>query len=306
MSRYRMDLDGNRIALRARTYGSRTSWLLDGPRRAVERWRQERFERKLVAGTGPWKVNAYCFVCRRPTTLRMDEEHSWIENGARALNWRERLICPTCGLNSRMRAALHLVSVALGTSGEARIYATEQMSSFFGELSRRFSDVTGSEFRGYAEAGGATDDNGLRHENVEQLSFPDHAFDLIISQDVLEHVAHPERAFREFRRVLRAGGTLLLSVPFDPRRRRTLRRAEIGVAGEVVHHLPPDYHFDPLDPAGCLVFSEFGWDILELLQICEFHDLRIVRYWSSEFGYLGRFNTMFVGRVSRSAVGRES
>jgi SAM-dependent methyltransferase len=42
---------------------------------------------------------------------------------------------------------------------------------------------------------------------------PDESFDAILSTQVLEHVARPQDAFREFARVLRPGGTLILSAP---------------------------------------------------------------------------------------------
>ena len=46
------------------------------------------------------------------------------------------------------------------------------------------------------------------------LPFPDEAFDLVMSQEVVEHVPDPFQALREMRRVLRRGGTLYFQVPF--------------------------------------------------------------------------------------------
>lgn len=50
--------------------------------------------------------------------------------------------------------------------------------------------------------------------DVTRLSEPDASFDTILCLEVLEYVANPVAALREFRRVLRPGGTLVLSVPF--------------------------------------------------------------------------------------------
>jgi SAM-dependent methyltransferase len=50
---------------------------------------------------------------------------------------------------------------------------------------------------------------------VEEMSVvPDRSIDSMLCSEVLEHVAHPRRAAREFARILAPGGTLLLSVPF--------------------------------------------------------------------------------------------
>ena len=46
----------------------------------------------------------------------------------------------------------------------------------------------------------------VRQGVAEDLPFPDEAFDLVIAQSVLEHVADPDEVFREVFRVLRPGG----------------------------------------------------------------------------------------------------
>jgi SAM-dependent methyltransferase len=45
------------------------------------------------------------------------------------------------------------------------------------------------------------------------LDFPDASFDLVLASDVLEHIEDEERAAREWSRVLRPGGRILVFVP---------------------------------------------------------------------------------------------
>ena len=56
--------------------------------------------------------------------------------------------------------------------------------------------------------------DGQRSENLEALTFPDESFDLIIPQDVFEHVLRPAKAFAEIARTLKPGGVHVYTVPY--------------------------------------------------------------------------------------------
>ncbi len=50
--------------------------------------------------------------------------------------------------------------------------------------------------------------------DITAIPVPDASFDAILCAEVLEHVPEPELALREFARILRPGGTLILTAPF--------------------------------------------------------------------------------------------
>lgn len=50
--------------------------------------------------------------------------------------------------------------------------------------------------------------------NGDLFPFPDNSFDSLLCSQVLEHVFYPEKFISEMYRVLKAGGKLLLTVPF--------------------------------------------------------------------------------------------
>lgn len=52
--------------------------------------------------------------------------------------------------------------------------------------------------------------------NLEELPFKSNAIDFILCSEVIEHLNNPTRAFDEMFRVMKEGGTLLLSVPTQP------------------------------------------------------------------------------------------
>jgi SAM-dependent methyltransferase len=60
----------------------------------------------------------------------------------------------------------------------------------------------------------------LRHGNVEELPFPDAAFDAAVGGFVLLHIGRPEQAAGELYRVLAPGGRVALTVWDEPERNR--------------------------------------------------------------------------------------
>ncbi len=104
--------------------------------------------------------------------------------------------------------------------------------------------MTGSEYLGEQIEGG-TIIKGMRHEIFVAFIFADQSFDIILSNDVLEHVNLPEEAIAEIYRILKPGGEIFITVPFHPNALQTVRRAKL-IEAEVKHLLPPIYHGNPL------------------------------------------------------------
>lgn len=110
---------------------------------------------------------------------------------------------------------------------------------------------------------------GVRLENLENLSFPSDSFDLVITQDVLEHLRYPAKAFHEIHRVLKPWGYHIFTVPIHEGR-KTVRRVEIR-EGKDVFILPPVHHGDSLRHSGSLVYTDFGEDIIDYLHSLNIH-----------------------------------
>ncbi len=99
--------------------------------------------------------------------------------------------------------------------------------------------------------------DGVRCENLESTTFPDESLDIIITQDVLEHVNMPSSVFQDCARVLRHGGAHLFTAPTYKNLDLTLRRA-LYKESEVEHYFSPEYHGNPIDPNGSLVTFHYA------------------------------------------------
>ncbi|MDQ7054474.1 MAG: methyltransferase domain-containing protein [candidate division KSB1 bacterium] len=98
--------------------------------------------------------------------------------------------------------------------------------------------------------------------DVQQLAFENASFDYVIASDIFEHVREDVKGFQEIFRILKPGGTFLLTVPYDHARETTLDR--VKVEGEKdIPLVEPRY-------AGgggvTLDYREYGRDLLQKLR----------------------------------------
>ena len=108
--------------------------------------------------------------------------------------------------------------------------------------------------------------NGVRREDLENLSFEDESFDLHLTQDVFEHLFNPAAAFREIARTLRPGGAHVFTTPLVRKNEPTRFCAHLARDGTVVHLIePPEYHRDPISSEGSLVTVNWGYDIADYI-----------------------------------------
>lgn len=240
--------------------------------------------------SSPFTLPGYSYPASAVVDLLVDFHHSGTPG---EVNWRERLVCPLTGLNNRMRASIHLLDLEMGTYADSPIYLTEQVTSTYQVLRQRFPQLIGSEYLGRDLPSGTVRADGIRHEDLCALSFADASFDAIVCLDVLEHIPDYRQAIAECRRCLRPGGRLMWSVPFLPHAQRNLRRASVSADGDIVHHLPAEYHGDPVGGNGVLCYTHFGWQMLDEVRAAGFQDTYAVAYHSRAFGYLGDTSLMF-------------
>jgi SAM-dependent methyltransferase len=132
-------------------------------------------------------------------------------------------------------------------------------------MKRECSAYTASFYYATVPLGASDPDRGYRCENLESLTFPDSSFDLFLTQDVFEHIFHPDRAIAEIERVLSPGGAYIMTVPIVMKSKASERRARIDAAGNIFHLKDPLYHHDLTNENGVLVTVDWGYDILDYI-----------------------------------------
>lgn len=225
----------------------------------------------------------HCPVCGNATLFLMTGAPEAVRNGA---------VCVRCGSCSRNRHIARLAVAQFAGSGAASmkelgrvpgmgIYHTSLSGPIFKALGRG-PNVVCADFIPDVERGTVKD--GRLCQDLERLTFPDGGFDLVLSEDVFEHLEDYRAGFREVHRVLKKGGAHVFSIPFyfDRKTRDLWSLAD----GKKVLHEPIEYHGDPL--RGTIpCFTHFGYDLIEFLERTGF----TVRIEISGFAEIGRIGT---------------
>jgi hypothetical protein len=195
------------------------------------------------------------------------------------------------GLISRQRAVLLVIRQLLSGAelpepARLRVYCPEAVTAFAELLRARFPHFTGSE---YLPDPADPRRQQIPHEDLCALSLPDASVDLVICNEVLEHVYDLEAALRQCLRVLAPGGAFVGTLPFAYGQQQNVIKAHHrgqGLDPEVIGI--PELHGNPIDQqGGSLVYQIPGWELLDQLEAIGFHDPAMHAIHSSGYGVVG-------------------
>jgi len=209
-----------------------------------------------------FKVRGYSWTAEKEVMF----ECRYPPDNKKQINWRETLKCPETNLNNRSRFSQMAIDIFGNVSSESNIYLMEQTTSLYKFLKKNYDSLTGSEFLDKQCKLGSYNKDGIRNEDATDLSFKSNSLDLVLSFDVFEHVPDFIDAFKECNRVLKDSGSMIFSVPFNPKSDTNIIRSQLKKDGSIEHLLKPQYHGDPTTKKGILCFQDFGWEVLENLK----------------------------------------
>ena len=193
----------------------------------------------------------YCPICESGTMFVIKGD--WL---------REYYFCTGCGSIPRQRALVVALNRFFPDWRRSVIHESSPDGASSDLLRRSCPGYTSSQYLPGVEFGTFRD--GIRCENLESLTFDDASLDLVITQDVFEHVMDPAAAFAEISRVLRPGGAHVFTMPWYPEAERTVQRAR-RENGQIEYLEEPVYHGNPVDARGALVTFDWGRDFTDFV-----------------------------------------
>jgi SAM-dependent methyltransferase len=229
-----------------------------------------------------------CTVCgrfrpmlyrRRVIPQRLEELWGLTPKLAQALARKESCDCAHCGAKLRGRRLAHAVLSLYPTGSppaplpslarwvempeiqKLRIAEINRIDGVHDQI-RRLPQSELSDYVPGARPGST--DGAVRSEDLTRLTYASSSFDLVLTSETLEHVPDLAAALREIHRVLVPGGRHVFTIPLLPHVERTFPRAVLRPDGSVEQRATPICH--PGGDAGYPVFTEFGGDLIEVLE----------------------------------------
>ncbi len=197
----------------------------------------------------------WCPICEKEVTF--SSKQAWL---------RDHYLCSGCGSIPRERALMHVIQTRYPNWRELRIH--EGSPGHRGasvKLREQCKHYTATQYDPKLDFGKTHPTLGYRSEDLEKQTFADEEFDLVITQDVMEHIFDAQAAFREIHRTLKPGGAHIFTTPLVNKDKPSQRRAERKPDGTVAHLFPPDYHGNPMSSQGSLVTWHWGADIVDAM-----------------------------------------
>jgi SAM-dependent methyltransferase len=223
----------------------------------------------------------FCPTCKRKTFFVKDQGDYD----------RDFLECLRCGSLPRQRMFMLALDLYCPDWKNKTMHESSPGSATSIYMEAQCKSYSSSQYFPNIKTGTFKDD--IRCENLEELTFSDNTFDIFVSQEVMEHVFNPDKAFFEIARVLKPGGIHVFTTPLVPNI-LTKKRATIDLNGKITHFFEPSYHGNPVDPNGSLLTYDYGTDFPILIQKWSGMATTTYKYVSKKLGLVGELCEAFI------------
>ena len=230
-------------------------------------------------------LKGFCHCCR--TNVNFTIQGEWL---------RDQYLCKNCGSLPRQRHLQYILDEIRPDWSALAVHESSPSNNYIAQYCTNYSS---SQYLPEIRPGSYTED-GMRSEDLENLSLESDSIDIFITQDVFEHLFSPERAASEIARVLTPGGIHIFTAP---RYKGVTRSHELATRlddGTIKLLHPPEYHGSPIGDGKSLVTWRFGDDFEFLLS--QWSSLPVTTYLTRDWslGIYADFNEVFVMKKPES------
>lgn len=205
--------------------------------------------------------------------------------------FRDYYQCLWCRSIPRQRAIMSVIKEKIPEYKTLKMHESSPSGAVFRQLKKECNNYSYSYFYDSHCLGKIMGD-GSSNQDLENLTFESNTFDVFITQDVMEHVNRPEKAFSEIARVLKQGGVHVFTTPLY-RFQKTRPRIKIE-NNQIINILPEIYHGNPIDENGSLVTYDWGYDIGDFIEKNSGMHTEIVQFPYSKANYRSGLNADFL------------
>lgn len=210
-------------------------------------------------------------------------------------NYRETLEHQGC--LARHRAMLLclqelMASGALPPREHLDLYCPEAVTAFAAVLSRLFPRALGSE---YLPDPADPQRQFIAHQDLCALTLSDACMDVVLCNELFEHLYDLPAGLAEIARILRPGGRLIATCPLAYDRYNSIIKARHrpgarpGVPAEAELITEPEFHGNPVAPEeGSLVYQIPGWELLDQARAAGLTDVHLRWIAAPSYGVLGQ------------------
>jgi SAM-dependent methyltransferase len=226
--------------------------------------------------------DGYCPCCEQNTWFIA--EQSW---------FRDHYLCQHCKSIPRFRAIINRIKEFVPHISQKSVYESAPGGASSAWLQKNSGSYVASHYWPDLPLGSLK--NGHFCQNLEKVTFDNSSFDLVVTQDVFEHIFHPDNAFKEISRILKPGGYHVFTVPYY-RGTLTSRRARVNKIGVVEHIKDAVFHGNPISESGSLVTFDWGEDIVDLIYKWTGMTTTIYIEKNEHYGIEGEFLEVFIAK----------
>jgi len=201
------------------------------------------------------RKNGWCPICEKHRSFAATD--AWL---------RDHYLCSGCESLPRERALMYLIQKVTPDWRFLRIHeSSPEDRGASRKLRRECNYYIATQFDPTLGFGKRHSSGAYQSEDLEQQTFADEAFDIVVTQDVMEHVFDAEAVFREIYRTLAPKGIHIFTTPLVNKHSPTACRAKRMPNGKIDFLAPAEYHGNPMSSEGSLVTWHWGFDIVDVV-----------------------------------------